>query len=343
MDLKKLVYFATIAECGSFTKAAALLHIAQPALSRQIALLEDEFGVPLLLRMGRHVRLTDAGEVLLRHAHEIARSVERARDEMQSRTLSPKGTVRIGTPPSLSAIVAPKLIETIRRDFPDVVLKFREGTSLFLERSIMDAELDLALVAETPMGRGVDGVRLATEDIALIARRGIVRRLLRGRSVSSLGVPLFTTWQVSAMLKPLASALRFDLSPAIEIDAFLTVKDLVIAGAGMALVPVGVYAAAIRRGRVVAAQISDTPIQRPVFLARASARSGGRAVDAVASALQAEMLLRVREGAFQVPSWECADVVRSASDGMTRKASGSGESDVGAGAMASSATMGCIS
>jgi LysR family nitrogen assimilation transcriptional regulator len=85
MDARRLRYFATVAELGSFTKAAERLHVAQPALSRQVRQLEEELGLELFSRIGRHIRATDAGEVLLRHARTIERDFERLIEDMRAR------------------------------------------------------------------------------------------------------------------------------------------------------------------------------------------------------------------------------------------------------------------
>lgn len=302
MDYKKLLYFLMVADCGSFTKAAAQLRIAQPALSRQIALLEEEFGVELLSRMGRHVRPTDAGEVLLKHAREIQRAFQRADEDMQSRARSPKGLVRVGAPPSLSVLIVPTLIETIQKELPDVTLKFREGTSLFLERSILDFELDLALVADALSGKGIHGELLAEEDIMLVGRPSQLRKCI---PANKDGPRIFTTWQISAMLQECRDPVGINTRKITEIDAFLTLKDLTIQGRAVMLAPIGAFHEALAARRVSALPVDGAKLQRPVILA-SSARPGGRAVDAVARILRSEVLRLQERGVFRALETEAA-------------------------------------
>src|SRR5687768_12411406 len=107
LDIRKLRYFVAVIEFGSFTKAALALHVAQPALSRQIQQLEEELGLSLLLREGRRVRPTDAGEALMLHARAIERDFERLREDMRARQGEPSGRVVFGIPPTLADTLVP--------------------------------------------------------------------------------------------------------------------------------------------------------------------------------------------------------------------------------------------
>src|SRR5690606_15971408 len=229
MDLKKLQYFAAVAECGSFTKAAAQLRIAQPALSRQIALLEAEFGVELLLRMGRHVRLTDAGEVLLKHAHEITNSFQLARDEMHSRGRTPRGRVIFGAPPSLGSLVVPRLFERLRNDDAEITLQVREGNTIFLERAIVDADLDVALLGEDPAGQWTEGRVLTREDIGLVGRADLIARLAAGDAAAGEDIPFFVTRQVNQLWAPILRDTGVAL-PLLEFDAIHGIRALILEG-----------------------------------------------------------------------------------------------------------------
>ena len=101
MDLKQLEYFVHVAEMGSFTRAAAFLQVAQPALSRQVRTLEVELRQPLLDRNGRGVTLTEAGKRLLAHGRGILQQVERARQDLEDQRGAATGHLAVGLPPSL--------------------------------------------------------------------------------------------------------------------------------------------------------------------------------------------------------------------------------------------------
>lgn len=295
MDRKKLLYFATIAECCSFTRASAQLRIAQPALSRQIALLEAEFGIKLFTRMGRYVRLTDAGEVLLRHAHGINKAFDLAREEMQTRATSPKGRAVVGAPPSLSTILAPRLLTRLRNELPDVCVNIREGTSCFLERSIIEADVDLALVAEKFSGPGIERLHLGEEDIVLIGRPELLRRLRSDGARWWRSTPLFMVCQVAAIVEAALPG-RFRDVYRIEMDAIHALKEMTTQGRGVTISPVGFFRSAIEAGQVAAAPIGR--LSRPIVLASSASRPRSRAVEAVARLIGEEIERFLAVGVF---------------------------------------------
>ena len=129
-QFRHLRYFAKIVEAGSFSRAAVLIHIAQPALSKPIAELEDEFGVTLLQRSARCVRSTVAGEELYQEARKLIRRV----DDLPSIVRSSQGDVRVVVPFGMASTVAPaltgKMLEICRNTLPQVTLRFVTGDSL---------------------------------------------------------------------------------------------------------------------------------------------------------------------------------------------------------------------
>src|SRR5476649_2683156 len=97
MELRHIRYFIKAAELKHFTKAAESLNVSQPTLSLHIQQLEKEFGSPLFARVGRNVRLTEAGEVLLKHAHLAMSALDNARDEIASLKGLLSGSLYVGT------------------------------------------------------------------------------------------------------------------------------------------------------------------------------------------------------------------------------------------------------
>ena len=118
MDLKQIEYFIRIAELGSFTRASIELNVAQPALSRQIRLLEVELGQSLLIRTGRGVNTTEAGKVLLEHGHGVLHQIERVREELSRVRVGLIGRVAVGLPPSLTKILTVPLLKAFRAELP---------------------------------------------------------------------------------------------------------------------------------------------------------------------------------------------------------------------------------
>jgi LysR family nitrogen assimilation transcriptional regulator len=98
MDLRQLRYFVQISETANFSRAAEILHVAQPSLSQQMKNLEDELGVELLIRHARGVTLTPLGQQLYDDARRILHEVDRARDTLRTQSQSPSGRISVGLP-----------------------------------------------------------------------------------------------------------------------------------------------------------------------------------------------------------------------------------------------------
>ena len=133
MDLKQIAYFVRVAELGSFTRASLTLAIAQPALSRQIRLLEVELRQNLLVRNGRGVTLTEAGRLMLEHGRGILHQVERAREDLGRARGAMAGRVTVGLPPSLARLLTVPLSRAFRTHLPDASLSITESLSMSLQ------------------------------------------------------------------------------------------------------------------------------------------------------------------------------------------------------------------
>ena len=129
MDLEQLRFFVRVAEQGSFSKAATLLDIAQPTLSRQVRALEVELKTNLFHRNGRGVLLTDDGRVFLNHARGVLRGADAALKAVGPGEPSYAGRVAAGLPPSLSKLIILPLVNTFLERFPRASLGVVDGLS----------------------------------------------------------------------------------------------------------------------------------------------------------------------------------------------------------------------
>lgn len=136
MQLRHLRYFVKIVEAGSFSRAAATIHVAQPALSQQIAELEEQLGLSLLLRSARGVRPTAAGEALYREASTILRLMERLPGIVRSGSGAIEGTVSVGMSSTLAASLAGAFIEACKSALPQVTLKLAVANSELVKARI---------------------------------------------------------------------------------------------------------------------------------------------------------------------------------------------------------------
>ncbi len=152
MDLTRLQYFVAVAEAGSFSRAAAALHLTQPSLSRQVQLLEDELGQRLLERTGRGAVPTEAGSALLAHARSIFELAERARVDMQERQRNPRGRITVGLPPRVAHVITADLVERFHAAYPEAAITVVEGLSIRLREWLVAGRVDVAIVFDPPRG-----------------------------------------------------------------------------------------------------------------------------------------------------------------------------------------------
>jgi len=152
LTLQQLRYFLAVAETRHFTKAAELVRVAQPSLSKQIQGLEADLGAPLFSRVRGNVTLTAAGETLLPVAHRILADVDVARLAVGELVGLRRGRVRVGATPSLCVSVFADVLRTYHDRYPGIRLLVEEGGSRDLSASLVHGDLDLALVIVPPEG-----------------------------------------------------------------------------------------------------------------------------------------------------------------------------------------------
>jgi DNA-binding transcriptional LysR family regulator len=146
MELRQLRYFVRIVELGSLSRAAADLYIAQPALSQQLASLESELKLRLLVRRPRGVSPTPAGETFYCHAQAVLRQLDRLQSAVRNAGDEPSGTVSIGMPPSVAGLLAQPLAWAARERFPRLRLQIREGLSGLLEELVAKGRIEMCLL-----------------------------------------------------------------------------------------------------------------------------------------------------------------------------------------------------
>ncbi len=242
MDLKQLEYFVRVAELGSFTRAANALDVAQPALSRQVRLLEVELRQSLLTRNGRGAAPTEAGKLLLEHGRGILHQVERAREELGRLRGGLAGRVALGLPPSVAKAMAVPLIREFRQRLPDATLSISEGLSVAMRESLITGRLDIALLYNASPAPEIELTALLEEPLFLVQKRnGKARppgrlRPLPLREVAKL--PLVIPSRPNAIRMLVENELaNLGCRPqvALEIDGIAAILDLVADGAGSAI------------------------------------------------------------------------------------------------------------
>jgi LysR family nitrogen assimilation transcriptional regulator len=169
MDLKQLEYFVRVAELGSFTRASISLDIAQPALSRQIRLLEVELRQNLLIRNGRGAVPTEAGKLLLEHGRGILHQVSLTIEELGAARGALAGKVSIGLPPSLSKLITVPLAKAFTEHMPKAQLTLTEGFSLLMHEGLRVGNLDLAVLYNPEQSADLEMATLHEDELSLIS------------------------------------------------------------------------------------------------------------------------------------------------------------------------------
>jgi LysR family transcriptional regulator, nitrogen assimilation regulatory protein len=281
MELRSLHYFVRVAELGSITRAAAHLHLAQPALTRHVQRLEEELGVALFTRANRGVRLTEAGEKLLDSAVRILRDIERTGDEIRAQDAHPSGRIILGITPTLSPVLVPELFARMRQEFPRVELKVMHAGMVRLEEFVIDGRVDIALLSELSRSRLVLSTRLAQEEMVLVTRPGarppgIVTAEELGRTALVLGDGL------RMAMDALLAGRGIELKVEIEINDHETIRLMVQQGAAASILPYSAVARECTHGLIEAHRLTSDGIFRTLALGARVSRSASLARDAVA-------------------------------------------------------------
>jgi LysR family nitrogen assimilation transcriptional regulator len=243
VDLKQLEYFVRVAELGSFTRAALVLGVAQPALSRQVRLLEVELRQTLLLRNGRGATVTEAGRVLLEHGRGILHQIERAREDLGKVGRTPAGRVAVGLPPTVARVMSVPLTRAFRERLPQASLTITEGLSVSMVESLLTGRLDVALLYDSPPSADLELSRLLDEDLVLVSPAAAVPARARARPIALADVatlPLIAPTRPNAIRMRIESAMAgIDAKPriALEIDGVAAILALVADGGGHAILP----------------------------------------------------------------------------------------------------------
>lgn len=238
MDLKQLEYFVRVAELGSFTRASIVLDIAQPALSRQVRMLELEFEQTLLLRNGRGVTTTDAGKMLLEYGRGILYQAERLREELGRARGALVGHVALGMPPGLLKILAVPILREFKARLPAAKLSIREGLTTGMQEALISGRLDLALLYNASPSPDVDLNPLLDEEMFLVSRQDDDKLPPQVPMRELPNYPLIVPSRPNAIRMLIESELaNLGQRPsiALEIDGVSTILDLVAEGFGYAV------------------------------------------------------------------------------------------------------------
>jgi len=268
MNLRRLKYFVKIVDIGSLTQAAEVLHIAQPALSQQVATLENELDQQLLIRTKRGVTPTEAGKILYAHARTILRQCEQAQAAVINAGQTLSGQVSIGLAPgtAASSLTMP-LLQTVREQHPEILVYLHENSGSSLNEKVMNGQLDMAVLYDRAPTAGITSLPLMKEELYLVGATDCPGMSVDLAEVAQMN--LFLPRDYSAVRKRVDEAFSLRrLSARIigEIESLSMLTAAVASGMGVTVLPESAARSLVGSTQAWMARINSPALNLPLSL-----------------------------------------------------------------------------
>lgn len=235
MNLQQLETFLRVAEHGSFSKAALVLGVAQPALSRQVRALETELRDTLLVRTGRGVTLTESGRRLLEYCQDILHLVAQAKEDLSAQRHEPVGQITVAMPPTLARQHTLAFIQSFQAELPRARLAIMEGFSVHLSEWLQSGRIDIALIHNPEPSPALEILPLRQEGLSLFSPPGTDLGEVNWTLLSRLPLVMPQRGHIFRKLMESAAALAgVSLNVRWEVSSVPAILDLVTAGMGHA-------------------------------------------------------------------------------------------------------------
>jgi LysR family nitrogen assimilation transcriptional regulator len=302
MDLKQLKTFTRVAETGSLSKASDRLHRAQPALSRQIKLLEAEIGVDLFIRHGRGMQLTEAGQELLHRIDGLVNQIYKSIDHVRGLASEPRGNVAFGIVPTTSYILSARLAARVADELPGVSLRIVEGYGGHLVDWLQRGDIDVAMM----YGPGTDFhfryKEILSEELVLVGPAGALdpEKPVTVQEMSELMLVLPSSPHgLRSVVEAAASKAKVELKVKIEADSFRVLKDLVEVGVGYTVLPLSSIYREQRLHLFSTAPLIEPKVIRDIILALPPGRTDTHATHAVVKLTTAIIAELIKTGEWR--------------------------------------------
>ena len=320
MDLRRLRYFLSVAEAAGLTGAAAKANISQPALSRQMQILEAELGVALFERLPRGIRLTDAGIRLQQRAADLLREADDLRGELRATAQEPVGEVVFAVPPSLRHMLTVPATAAFLGAYRNVALTILEGTSRAMREALAEGPADVGVFARDEPLERFEWRPLLTEPLCVVGPASAKLRLDRAITIEKVAaLPLILTPAPNSLRRILDRALAGEgraCRPVVQAENVSLMIDLIDRGLGYTVLPYCAVDHLVRAGAVSTAKIKGLDISWVV------ATSGERRVSTASRVFaglvveQAQLL--VSTGEWKMARWD-ASPRQAGRAGVTRR------------------------
>jgi DNA-binding transcriptional LysR family regulator len=290
LNLHQLRIFRAVAEHKSYSQAAAELYLSQPGVSQQVRALERSVGLPLIEKVGRRIRLTEAGSELLGYSERIFALLDETRLVMEELSGARRGTVKVAASTTAGIYIVPAALGAFHHHNPDVKLTLDVVNRFNVQARLLNDEVDMAVMGLIEDAHDLEVAKFEPNELVVIAPP---QHALAGRR----HIPLLDLGSETFLLREAGSGTRTDverimkekgmpLHVGMELRSSGAIKQAVTAGLGISIMPERALELEIATSRLVTLDVVGFPIHRHWSLARRS----GRHLSAAARALWAFLL-----------------------------------------------------
>lgn len=296
MNRNHLALFHIVAQAGGISRGAAKARVSQPAVSKQIAELEDALGIPLLERLPRGCRLTEAGKILADYAQRwrsLENEAERAIEEYRGLK---HGRLAVGTSLTIGGYLLPPVLAEFHRRCPDIELQLEIANTQRIQRALHEGAIELGLTEGPIESDELVSSVFFQDELVVIAPAG--HPLLKKKNVSVREIcrePFIMREEGSGTRAVVERALRpknLKVKPILSLASPEAVKNMVAAGIGIAIVSRLIVALEIQTGLLGIVPLKDLTIQRPLHLEHVRGRSESPAAAKFLEVLKARNICR---------------------------------------------------
>ncbi|AUA59079.1 HTH-type transcriptional regulator gltC [Achromobacter spanius] len=284
MELRQLRTVLAIAETGSLTKAAELLHVVQPALSRQLKQLEDELGTPLFERNRLGMVLTVPGRRFVDQVRLSLKGLNEARADIGAAKTDLLGTVSIGMLPSLAAALAGPLVIALQQQYPNLRVRIATGFSDFLQEGLEGGKLDICLMGDYLQSELLQTSPVYSEPIYVFGMPGSglsEDTPMTLEAVSRMPMVVPEARSLRNVIDRACTILGVNLNLVAESDSTTVILDLVLRGVGYTILPAMPIMTMLAEKRIEGAPIISPTLQRTVIIGTAVLNRNPRLVNAL--------------------------------------------------------------